>query len=116
RRAAVDDGDDGRARLRSGDDARQRNPDLRGLERLGVADHPFFLEVDGERPFGGLHPGGHATLPRSIALTSAGAPPPPGTGAKPTDRPARYAAEKASPEPVGSDATGQAPTRSQRPR
>src|SRR5262249_37158584 len=115
RRTAVDDGDDGRARCRSGDDAWQRHADLLGLERVRVADHLLRLEVDGERPFGSVHRGGHDTLRSSIALTSAVARRAADTGVTPTDLPARYAAEKASPEPVGSEATGQAPTRSQRP-
>ena len=82
-----------------------------GAERLGFADQLLLGEIDEVRAGRGADGRCHETLPVSNAPTSAVARRAAETGVRPWDLPARYAAEKASPEPVGSAATGQAPTR-----
>src|SRR5439155_8817008 len=115
RRAAVDYRDDGGARGRGANHTRQRHVDPRRFERLRFADHLFLDEIDEVGAGRGADGCSHDTLCVRSAPTSAVARRAAETGARRWDLPARYAAENASPEPVGSVAIGQAPTHSARP-
>ena len=82
---------------------------------LMESDDLLQLEIDVERSQQCANACVHETRRSSIALTRPVARRAAETGVRPLDLPARYAAEKASPQPVGSVATGHAPIVSQRP-
>src|SRR5690348_4868784 len=111
RRAPLDDADDRRAGARRRDDTRQVDVWDLDLRQLGARpERHFVLDVDEDDAVHGADGGDHRTLPVSSAATTAVARRAADTGVLPSAREAMYAAENASPAPVGSVSIARAGT------